>query len=607
MKALAREPDRRYATVSELAADVESYLNVEPIQAGPPSTRYRVRKFVQKHRVGFAVAATILLILVAGLVVSSALYLQAAARAREIGRQADLYQLDTFRRKAETEFWPVHPDRVSTMEHWVAEVETIIGRLPIYERAFKEIQDKAIEYNTQDSWDVQEQAKNIQYSEQCLYNKRKQLEKLERVNDSQTVRTREQLNREIEKLHNDILDLKKTSLLRPRPVFNNQTEQWKYNVLDLLVQRIRGLRTMEPVTSVLACVKKRIEDARRIHQTSLASSTAKKAWRVAIQDIARLPVYQGMPPLEPQYGLVPLGRDPHSGLWEFWHMPSGERPRKRSVSGPDDPAGPSRWLLEDNTGMVLVLVPGGRFRMGAVRHGNPSQTNVDLDACPNESPVHEVELAPYFLSKYETTQGQWTGMLRSWAQADISLRANRCFFKETLERSGTWTLLNPVEQVNHSNAHEILRRWGLRLPTEAEWEYAARAGTTTPWWTGQTASSLKGATNLADLEFRGQETGEYESWSDGYWGTAPVGGFPPNPWGLFDMLGNVSEWCQDGQLSYEDPTQAGNGLRLGLNSLSKVQRGGSWKKTAPYARSSYRGSGPQKGADIGFRAARSIQ
>ena len=128
------------------------------------------------------------------------------------------------------------------------------------------------------------------------------------------------------------------------------------------------MRSNDPSTSMLACVKKRINEASANPETSVAGPDARKAWNEAIQDIAKLEVYNGLK-LEPQFGLVPLDRDPHSGLWEFWHMPSGERPRKRRDS---DAVGPSRWVLENDTGMVLVLVPGAASGWGpsgaAIRH-----------------------------------------------------------------------------------------------------------------------------------------------------------------------------------------------------------------------------------------------
>ena len=96
-------------------------------------------------------------------------------------------------------------------------------------------------------------------------------------------------------------------------------------------------------------------------------------------------------------GLLPIGPDPESGLWEFAHLATGT-PAERGADG--------RLILTEETGVVLVLIPAGRFWMGA-QSTDEAGRNYDPQAQPNEGPVHEVELSPHFLSKYEMTQGQW--------------------------------------------------------------------------------------------------------------------------------------------------------------------------------------------------------
>ena len=120
--------------------------------------------------------------------------------------------------------------------------------------------------------------------------------------------------------------------------------------------------------------------------------------------------------------------------------------------------------------------------MGIALSGNP---NVDLHAESDERPVHEVSVRPFFLSKYEMTQGQWLGITvqnpsrcpppTEWGQ---------------MIRPGDITLAHPVEHVSWEECSEVLWRLGLVLPTEAQWEYAARAGTETPWWTGADPASF---------------------------------------------------------------------------------------------------------------------
>jgi len=145
----------------------------------------------------------------------------------------------------------------------------------------------------------------------------------------------------------------------------------------------------------------------------------------------------------------------------------------------------------------------------------------------------------------------------------------------------------------------------MRLPTEAEWEYAARAGSRTRFYSGDSPESLVKVGNVAD----GTAKKKFPDWhttiaEDGYVFTAPVGQFLPNRFGLHDMLGNVWEWCQDwlGQyriLSAKDPVRnEGSGVR--------VMRGGSWGKRIPQISSSalrFSGAPPSRDLDVGFRVA----
>src|SRR5262249_43552536 len=157
--------------------------------------------------------------------------------------------------------------------------------------------------------------------------------------------------------------------------------------------------------------------------------------------------------------------------------------------------------------------------------------NADPDCVADESPVTEVSLNPYFLSKYEMTQGQWlhfAGSNPSYWYAGFRLGGKAV------------TLRNPVEQVSAKDCTNVLSRLGIELPTEAQWEYGARAGTDTPWWTGSERTSLQGAANLAD-QFCKTHSGaagwSYEEWlDDGYTSHAPVGTYRANSFGLHDVL-----------------------------------------------------------------------
>src|SRR5262245_4714863 len=234
--------------------------------------------------------------------------------------------------------------------------------------------------------------------------------------------------------------------------------------------------------------------------------------------------------------------------------------------------------------------------MGAQK--DPAQPNFDPEADPDESPVNEVALAPYFLSKYEMTQAQWlrfTGKNPSNYVDD-----------------GPRALLHPVEQVSWEDCEQLLRHMGLTLPTEAQWEYAARAGTRTPWWTGADASSVAVAANLSDAfakSHKGPDSWTYEVWSDGHLIHAPVGSLQANAFGLHDVHGNVWEWCQDAyEIGYVSPTRTGDGERAVTDTSSRVLRGGSFSYPASVARSSLRRGAPPAAPDstLGLRPARRI-
>ena len=223
------------------------------------------------------------------------------------------------------------------------------------------------------------------------------------------------------------------------------------------------------------------------------------------------------------------------------------------------------------------------WRVGAQRN-DPRGLHFDPAAQADESPVHTVILSPFFLSKYECTQAQWVTLTKGGNPSQY--KAGQVVQGRTL------TERNPVEQVCWQECELWASRCGLAMPTEAQWEYACRAGTNTPWSTGADVASLSSVANIADAYLASH--GGPANWrftledNDGYAVHVPVGSFAPNRFGLHDMMGNVYEWCWDVYAPYSAGVQRGpTGPRQQPDAV-RVGRGGSWSDAAEGARVSPR-------------------
>lgn len=231
----------------------------------------------------------------------------------------------------------------------------------------------------------------------------------------------------------------------------------------------------------------------------------------------------------------------------------------------------------------LLVVPAGRFRMGS--------SSIEPGRTSDEGPLHDVWVASFLLGRTEVTQGQWKAVMG----------ANPSRFKACGDEC-------PVEQVSWNDAQQYLKRLSersgktYRLPSEAEWEYAARAGTTTPFNTGQTIT-------LTQANFEGSQSYNGSARRETSPGPMKVGTFESNAFGLHDMHGNVWEWVQDSwHDSYESASTDGSAWITGEIQPQRVLRGGAWSSGPGYLRSAVRGRGPQSNRDdlTGFRVARAL-
>jgi formylglycine-generating enzyme required for sulfatase activity len=263
-----------------------------------------------------------------------------------------------------------------------------------------------------------------------------------------------------------------------------------------------------------------------------------------------------------------------------------------------------RFLDGSGAGPALVLVPAGRFEMGSPEH----ERRIAMDAgaqknwLAREAPQHWVGFERAFaLGRYPVTVGEWREFVRAtgWqGQGDVDWAAP----------GFAQTDAHPVVGVTWHDAQRYVawlsERTGqrYRLPSEAEWEYACRAGTRTAFSCGDTIS-----TDLANYDgnftYNGGPRGEYRK------GTTPAGMFPPNPWGLFDMHGNVWEWVQDAvHDNYEGAPADGSAWEEGGDASRRILRGGSWLYNPRYLRSALRNgfSAVLSNDIVGFRVARDL-
>jgi formylglycine-generating enzyme required for sulfatase activity len=247
-------------------------------------------------------------------------------------------------------------------------------------------------------------------------------------------------------------------------------------------------------------------------------------WSEARAAIATMDLYGGRV-LETQTGLVPIGADPVSGLWEFWHVLSGEEPLRD---------GEGHLVLEEETGIVLVLLPGATTTIGSQR--DPGQKNYDPAAHASEEPI-QVRLDPYFLAKYELTQSQWL-RLTGTVPSMYCIGSGWASF-------GAISGLHPVENISWQDAVEALGHVGLELPTEARWEYGARAFTEGPYWFGESFDASYGENHFDSSAARAVSANASNLADDGFPIHGPVQLMPANPFGLRGVLGNVRELCLD--------------------------------------------------------------
>lgn len=538
-KAMEKNRERRYATAEDLAEELRRVRFGEPIKARAASPLRRLVNTTRRHPV-LSVATLALFALLGTVATFSTMRARESARALEESRRfTDLGRLEAAEQAAR-ELIPPSTDTLPAIAQWVERHTDLESRKATYEQQLAELRSEgapsAAGAGTATTRELRERLETLA------------LEKGSGEGDDEEKR-RAPIEAELERTRGALERLSSWTYTG-----EDATEK---SLLDSgLVRLIARLDEFTRPSGTLRRTEERLQQARRIREETVTRHA--EAWRDVSRRLNTDPRFElGIQPIE---GLIPIGRDPNSGLEEFLHWLSHEGGL---------PKRDSKGTLQRThaCGIVLVLVPGGRARLGSTA-SDPEDPNHDRFAPnrPFEAGIQEHQLAPFLISKFETTQAQWA----RGGNGDPSFLSHQTYDEERWRRNGHPLLSgsSPVESISWNEATEAGRAWGLQLPTEAQWEWACRARASEPrdaeWFHGR-----ENLNHLAPWKPGGAE--------DIYPVHAPVGSMLPNEFGLHDMLGNVMEWCRERRDLYRTgPLVGPDGWRVPVDASEPLRaiRGG---------------------------------
>ncbi len=522
-KAMRRDSSARYPDATGLAEDLRAFLENRVVRAYATGPIAELGKWVRRNRAIAAAGLFALIALIGGLMASLAFYGEARDKeAQSRLRLDDLLDLsaisilEDLERRAH-DLWPARLATATAMQTWIDEASKLKTQLP------------------------------------KLRTKLDALRATAHLTDDQPTR------------YVFVGDSELTA----------QEKEWQHKLRSSLVERMQkfvdGPTRRKEVAGLhgtsLAAIEERLSFSLSIADRTTLDPEPARLWDKVLADLRDDVRFEEIK--TPVVGLVPLDKNPRTGLWEFWHVATGDRPKPRVDVSP----GANRWDIGASTGMVMVLIPSGSYLMGCQLTDSDKP---NYDPYPNRSdlPVSERSVSAMLVSKYEMTQAQWLYITGN--------RVSRFYAGRTWGGDmSTWS--SPVERVSGREAINTLWTRGLRIPLESEWEYFTRAGTTTSWWTGSDPSSVMGAANTADKTMKstgGAAAVHSDAWDDGYGIHAPVGSYRANPFGLHDVIGNVFEWCYDYRHSDVDSVR--------VDPEFGIMRGGDFFNSSIDGRSAFR-------------------
>jgi serine/threonine protein kinase/formylglycine-generating enzyme required for sulfatase activity len=548
-KAMARDPAHRYATMQALAVELRAFLDVRPVAAHRSGAWPELRLWLARNRGAAATFAVAMMVAVAALLTIARTQDAAAATVRQAGERqraatstaeeearianaraadvllpADRKHLDDLLIR-HRQLGVADRDNAAVIAAWIGAAELLLQRRPLHVAALDTLRSRALDAagaraeadrraTQRAALAVAQRTRNAAFEEL-------QRAPGDRVAQAAAVVAAEHVESQ-------------RAAVGTAPVwrFDSPQEQWQHDALAHLVE------SLDVLVPVVARERERLSFASGVCDRSLTGPVARAAWIAAIAEIAdprACPAYGGLR-VEPQLGLLPIGRDPRSGLYEFAHLETGEPAVRDPATG--------ALRLSEATGIVLVLLPGGATSVGS-QSDDPTGAYHD-PLLPQGQRLRRIRLQPSFLAKYEMTQAQWLRVTGS--NPSYLAPARNHEFAQPI------TLLHPVGMLSFDDAEQVLHRLALRMPSVDEWEYGARAGTTTMYWTGDRPETLAGAANVADVSAkRGAAVSAdayapavraWTAFDDGFANTSPIGSLAPNAFGLHDVHGNITEWAR---------------------------------------------------------------